>query len=234
MRHNPRMKRDPVLLWLMLMGSIAACHPPRDEMPVFPWPPPIPTVSLSLPSGLVAVPNHDSLGAVFDRLRSALSHVDVGWWSTYAIDTTGFAIVTRMEAIEADGTPKPGSERWSAPTRYTRRQMRSIADYLSELFLARVGHYRVIAFAVTDRPLWSSPVRLTAAAAESLRFGGTDMLPEWLRRLPLRTDGRCIALIYEFEKPNQQDSARFVESGTLLPVDHLVRAGLWTEAELRR
>lgn len=233
-RFTESAKRRNLYEHQLLMPVAFHALPPR--IPQFPWPPPRPTVTLRLPDSLVAIPGHDSLGSVFDRLRVALTRVDVGWWSVYAIGSNGFAVVTRMEAIDAEGRPKPGAERWSGPGTQETPHFSGIGDYLTALFSARPGFYRVIVFAVTDLP--SGPTAdghgLSAAHAEALVAGGTDQLPAEMRRVRLGADGRCIALIYEFERPSQSDSARFVYSVAIGALQHLTLAGLWTEAQLRK
>ena len=203
-------------------------------MPQFPWPPPPPTASLRLPDRLVAVPKQDSLGAVFDRLRDALQRVDVGWWSVYAIEADGFAVVTKMEAIDIDGRPKSGTERWSGPNDQLPPHFSGIGDYLRALFSARPGFYRIIVFAVTDRPSQSAGAAISADSAARLLRGGSDQLPQWLRDVPLGPDGRCVALIYEFERPTESDSARLVTTAAVGALQHLTMAGLWTEQQLRK
>ncbi len=208
--------------------------PPVPPMPQFPWPPPRPTATLRLPDSLVAVPGHDALGAVFDRLRDALRRVDVGWWSVYAIGDDGFAVVTKMETIDADGRPKPGTERWSGPNDQVPPHFSGIGDYLKALFSARPGFYRIIVLAVTDRPSSPTGDGLSAARAEAFVTGGSDQLPGSLRGIPLGTDGRCLALIYEFERPTEGDSARLVTTAAVGALQHLTLAGLWTERQLRK
>jgi hypothetical protein len=174
------------------------------------------------------------LGAVYDRLREALKRVDVGWWSVYAIQDDGFAIVTKMEAIDADGRPKPGTERWSGPNDRLPPHFSGIADYLKALFTARPGFYRIIVFAVTDRPSSPTADGMSAREAQGLLIGGADQLPTTMRRIPFRQDGRCLALIYEFERPSENDSARFVTNAQIGALQHLTLAGLWTEQQLRK
>ena len=220
----------------LLFRPVARIEHRGPPMPQFPWPPPIPTATLRLPDSLVAIPGRDSLGAVLARLRTALTRVaDVDWQpSIYAIDTTGFAVVTRMEAIDADGRPKPGAERWNTPRDRLPSRISGLVDYLRALFFARPGFYRVVVFAVTDLPSQPSSDTLDARRAEALVRGGTDDLPASLKRFPLGPDGRCLALIYEFEKPSEGDSARLVTSTPVGAWQHLALAGLWTDQELRR
>jgi len=216
------------------LGRVSFMTRPPQAMPQFPWPPPPATASLRLPDKLVAIPGHDSLGAVFDRLSDALGRVSLGWWSVYAIGSDGFAIVTKLEAIDPDGSPKPGTERWSGPNDQVPPRISGIGDYLRALFSARPGFYRIIVFAVTDRPSQSAGAAINADSARSLLMGGSDQLPTSLRQVPLGMDGRCLALIYEFERPTESDSARFVTSAPIGALQHLTLAGLWTEAQLRK
>lgn len=222
------------------LGTTARPPPPTvpgsgpSAMPQFPWPPPTPTASLRLPDRVVGRLPGDSLGSVFDRLRTAMARVELGWWSVYAIGDSGFAIVTRMEAIEPDGRPKAPPNRWLTPHDRQEPRFTSIKDYLSALLTARPGHYRVIVLVVTDRVLTTSGVPLTADSATKLVSGGTDALPGWLRRRTVAPDGRCLALIYEFARPSESDEAVFVANSRATIVEHLSLAGLWTAGELRR
>jgi hypothetical protein len=77
-------------------------------------------------------------------------------------------------------------------------------------------------------------VTLTADSASHLLAGGTDALPGWLRRRTFPPDSRCIALIYEFARPSESDSAAFVANSAATIIDHLTRAGIWTQSELRQ
>ena len=205
----------------------------RPRMPQFPWPPPPATASLRLPDGLVVAPGRDSLGVVFDRLTAALARVDVGWWSVYAIGTNGFAIVTRMEAIESDGRPKPGPARWNTPQDRVPPEISGLGDYFRALLFARPGFYRVIVLAVTDRPSQSLGALISADSANRLLRGGTDQLPASMRRVRVGVDGRCLALIYEFQRPTEQDSARLLLNAPIGALQHLTQAGIWSEQELR-
>ena len=206
----------------------------RPSMPQFPWPPPRPTASVQLPDGLLGLASGDSLGPIFDQVRRALDRVDVGWWSAYAIGDDGFAVVTRMEAIEPDGRPKPVPARWATPADRLPRRFGGIGDYLKALLFARPGYYRIIVVAVTHLPLEGYGAPISPDSAGKLLKGGELDLPEWLRGRALKPDGRCVALIYEFMRPSESDSARFVDNSMATAVQHLALAGLWSEEEIRR
>ncbi len=230
-------RRDVYEHQLLMPVSFQVRRPPPfavgPPMPQFPWPPPPATATLRLPDKLVAIPGSDSLGAVFARLLDELRPVYVDW-SVYAIGSDGFAVVTEMEAIDPDGRPKPVPERWSGPNNQVPPHISGIADYLKALFSARAGFYRIIVFAVTSQPSQSGGAPISADSAKKLLRGGTDQLPMWLRQVRLGVDGRCLALIYEFEKPNESDPPRMVTSATISAAQHLTLAGLWNEQVLGR
>lgn len=206
--------------------------PPPTAMPQFPWPPPDATQREQLPPGLVTSGVGEPLGLAFDRIRRALDRGGVNGWSVYAIKDDGFAVVTRLEAIEADGTPKPGPQRWSGLDE-TRPAPTTVLDYINALFVARPGHYRIIVLAVTARPSFGGTGPLSADSAAKLVTHGADMLPEWLRRRTLATDGRCIALIYEFRRRSEGDNVKALTTSPVPVPRHLVLAGLWGEGDFR-
>lgn len=201
--------------------------------PQFPWPPPVPTSFQTLPVGLVTAGQGDSLGSVFDRLRVALARIEGGAWSVYAIGEDGFAVVTKLEAIESDGSPKPLPDRWLTPAERLPARIRGIGDYLRALFFAKPGRYRFVVLAVTDRPISGADSTITSAQAMRLLQGGTDILPQALRVRTLGPDGRCVALVYEFERTSEVSEARFISSSPISVTRHLARAGLWEEGRLR-
>jgi hypothetical protein len=202
------------------------------EAPQFPWPPPTPTSFQTLPAGLVTAGEGDSLGRVFDRLKLALSRIEGGFWSVYAIGSDGFAIVTKIEAIEADGRPKPLPDRWQTPSDRLPRRITGIGDYLRALFTAKPGRYRFLVLAVTGKSISGSETALTSAEAMRLLRSGTDDLPASLRAVTLGPSGRCVALIYEFERASEVSEARFLEASPVSVATHLIRAGLWEAGQL--
>ena len=124
--------------------------PPATTLPQFPWPPPSWTARTVLPRWM-ASPG-EPLGGVFDRLVSALRRADIVEYSVFAVGTDGFAVVSRLERIADDGRPAP--ERWSVQP--AKRRSFSLRDYLSALFRAEPGRYRVIVFVTTARAVSAS------------------------------------------------------------------------------
>lgn len=163
--------------------------------PEFPWPPPEPTSSVSLKRDLLANGN-GKLGDVADHMVSALAEVGYSEKSFYAVPG-GFALVTRLEQIEPDGTPLPEPGRWSqAPPP---SKIFSLGAFFGSLFNAPVGNYRVIAFIVTDQPFVTDG-EVSAEEMEGFLAGGLSWLPEVIRARDFTAGHVGTALIYQFRK----------------------------------
>lgn len=179
--------------------------PPASEyyyVPEFPWPPPTPASSVALDRGLLAV-GEETLGSVAGHLVAALGQAGYSEKSFYVVPG-GFALVTRLEQIEPDGTPLPEPARWSQALPH--REIFSLADFIESLFTAPVGNYRVIAFIVTDVP-FSSRGELSAAEMGDLLAGGLGWLPEEVRAKTFTAGHVGTALIYQFRKVGHQGDA---------------------------
>ncbi len=204
---------------------------PAGGLPQFPWPPPSWTSRHALPVGLAIAGTDQTLGNVEDRMRAALGRAGISEWSVYGVGQDGFALATRMESIEKDGTPKPGDARWSVadPTLAALENDRtfSLWDYLRVLFTAQRGRYRVIVLTITDRPV-------VPGEATGLPDPGAARLPADWRAKPLNPGATCTALVYEFYRASEEDETMLLGLSSLLAKRHLARAGLWLEDELSR
>jgi hypothetical protein len=114
--------------------------------------------------------------------------------------------------------------------------MRSLVDYLRQLFDPGPGRYRVLVLITTARPIRSTSEAPTAERMEQMRRQGEDTIPDALRSRMLDLSARVTALIYEFYRPSEDDEVRILgeSQSRLTAVDHLVGAGLWKEALRRR
>lgn len=204
--------------------------PSSKEFPQFPWPPFQWTARLVLPPGVAVDAAGEPLGSIFDRLRAALRRAQIEDWSVYAVGTDGFAVVSRLEHINDDG--RPAAERWSLDA--VRPRPFSLADYLTALFRADPGRYRVIAFVVTGLPVTAKAEAPSREAMERLLKSGAGDLSDDLRKTPLPPSGRAEALVYEFFRPSRDDDPAQVTSSKLSVTNHLVGAGLWRLEDLNR
>jgi hypothetical protein len=163
-----------------------------------------------------------TLGDINRHLVTALDgagYREKGWYSVPG----GFALVTRIEQIRGDGSPKPGSARWSTEPRFGAF---SVNEYLHALLTATPGLFRVIAFVVTDQDFDESPQPMTVDVAASWGHSGAPRLPVAMAQLPASKRTFCVALIYEFAKHRYDASAHFVPGSNVPAAEQLRRSGL--------
>jgi hypothetical protein len=179
-----------------------------------------------LPRVLLVGPLIDpALGEVSDRLLNALGSAGYTEGSFYSVPG-GFALVTRLEQISSDGRPKQSPDRWTVTLRPLSLLHFSLSDYLSALFHASPGFYRVIAFVVSPRPFNQDPTPLTRDEALALLPGGVNVLPEPLRAQPYAAEFACTALVYEFQQAAAGENPTLRLPSSLTGEMHLVRSAI--------
>lgn len=206
-----------------------------EEIPQFPWPPPEASARSNVPNNLLlrsddqSEPEQPTLADIESRISSALDAAGYTEKSYYAIPD-GFALATRLEQIEVDGTPKAGLERWALGV--GRLRDFSLIAYLKALFTANVGYFRVIAFVVTPHSFSYSDDRVGRDEALEWLRDGLNRLPPLIGEQVYTPHHSCTALIYEFEKNDVEEQARIRTPGKLTGRIHLERSGVW--GSLRR
>ena len=143
----------------------------------------------------------------------------------YSYVPRGFALVTQIEQIKPDGTPRSGKERF-------RTDLPSLSDmtfveFLTALAKAPPGYYRVIVFIVTDTPFSRADRRPTGDEAQRWLDAGLNQLPKSIGVLTYEESYRTTALIYEFKKPSKNDPAIFVPQSLESGRAHLEKARIW-------
>jgi hypothetical protein len=199
-----------------------------DSLPTFEWPPPQPSEQYVLPRNVFGDPSADLHFADIDRvLVSALGSAGYSERSYYAVPD-GFALATRIEQIDADGTPKAPPARFAIDPQPV--SMWRFKDYFQALLKGVPGYYRVLVFILTDAPFRASGQRPTEAQAIAFVSAGANVLPPEVGALPFAPAVNCTVLIYEFtRKPGaDSDATQFAQPGRLDAMTHLVKSGLWT------
>jgi hypothetical protein len=170
---------------------------------------------------------HPTLNDVAKTLDRALFIRDYYARSYYPI-LDGFAIATHIEQINDDGTSKE-SGRWSVdvPT----LEVFSPQAYLSALFRAPKGHYRVIVFVVITQPFTQTNTTVTRQQATVWLSAGYNNLPGEIRLREFSSDYTCTALIYEFKGTGKD--AEFVDPSHLQGRTHLIKSGLMAALSTR-
>jgi len=208
--------------------------PPRNVgIAEFPWPPPDPSTQIVLPTdGLIKV-QVDTLSTFNQRLNRALDLADYGDRRYYAVPR-GFALVTRVERTDADGTPRKPPGRWlldqSAAISFS---ISGLAEILTNFVNVPPGYYQVLVFVVTDVPFNSNERDIvTREQASAWLAGGTNVLPDSIGGMSWTSGTRCSALVYEFVKPAASEAASkapvFRQTGRMSAKDHLIKASLWS------
>jgi hypothetical protein len=192
--------------------------PASFKLPEFPWPPPKASTSYVLPDDLLK--NDHRIGDAEHAIEAALErtgYVERAFFRT----PDGIAMVTRLERIQADGTPI-GDPRWAiSPSTYELQV--GLMTFLRGLFFVPPGHYRLIVFIIQNSPFNQSEDKLSKDEARKMMSKGANVLPADIAQQPFT--GHCTVLIYEFD--NDGKAVHLVES-RLTGKQHLEKAGLLT------
>lgn len=195
----------------------------------FPWPSPKASTSAIVPSEFFMNKGEKTitLDEINTKLKKALDHAGYVDKSYYAVRDDGFAIVTRLEQINSDGTSKEGVERWS--TIIAPSFISSFKEYVKNLLEARVGYYRIIVFIVSPYPVEQSDKTMTSKEADTLLTEGAkvERIPGPMGRIKYTRNYNCVALVYEFERSENIKETIFRRHSRLTAKTHLINANIW-------
>jgi tetratricopeptide (TPR) repeat protein len=176
--------------------------PPRDSRsyPYLAWPPPKASAVAAIPSKYLRESHTKTtyLRNVDEKLSEALEASGYSRKSYFAVPD-GFAIVTQLEHINADGTPVE-KDRWGIIPNVEKLHKFTLQGYFIALFTANPGYYRVIIFVVTSQPFTQSKLTLSPEKAEAWLSEGLNRLPKSIAQLQFTEEYAVTALIYQFKK----------------------------------
>lgn len=191
----------------------------ENLLPPFPWPPPAFSERDVLPHSFFSG-SETTLGDVDAKLSTALKSANFDTSGLFSIPG-GYVRVSRLERISQSGAPVPPPNRWTQD----HISPRNLLDYLGQLFLENPGFFRLIVFAVTDKPAVPQGATLNEVQARTRFLEGGVQLPMDIAKL--KFDGReCYVLIYEFEKTPGRTQE--VIPSPVSTKEHLIQAGLWS------
>ena len=198
--------------------------------PKFPWPPPKASGKAIIPQRFLFETESEPiyLCDIDMHISSALERAKYFEKSYFAVPD-GFALVTRLEQINDDGTPKAEPQRWASEVGPLREF--SLAAYLRALFTSNVGYFRVIVFIVTHYPFSQADIRVDRKQAIKWLGNGLNKLPRSIGESLYSIDYSCTALIYEFEKSDSEKAVKTKIPGRLSGRTHLVKSQLWSQLE---
>ncbi len=196
--------------------------------PRFPWPPPQASASVIITEKLLSKLQNEAVIRDVDNILSAALEASGYVEKSYFPVQDGFALVTRLEQINPDGSPKEPPDRWTTEVR-TMREF-TLKEYLRALFTANPGHYRIIVFIVTSPPFSQSDVTVDQKEAIDWLRRGLNKLPLSIARKPYTNQYTTTALIYEFEKPESRESTLKLPS-SLTGRIHMQKSGFFQALE---
>jgi hypothetical protein len=196
-------------------------------LPEFPWPPPKPSTIANLTLG--SLPQKAGTGLTFhdvdERISQALTAAGYDEKSYYGVPN-GFAIVTRLEQMNLDGSPE-NSDRWVSSLSPLSLTRFSLAKYLEALFGVPKGHYRIFVFIITSDIVIQSGTPVTQGEAQTWFVEGANKLPSDMETLPYTNEHTTTVYIYEFVQSGVGANANQNIPSTITGKQHLERAGLW-------
>jgi|GEM_PF-915180 len=200
-------------------------YPSIATYPSFPWPPPRSSASMIIPYELLKVKNRKAtLGDIKQKIVNVFDSCGYSEISYYRVQEDGFSVVTRLEQINRDGTPKKSPNRW-VKGRIPLLDF-SLKSYLNALFNANIGYYRVIVFVFTKDPFSQSEQTVNREKAELWLSEGATKLESSLAGLEYTEEYTCTALIYEFEQPAGKKPSLRTPSD-IVGKEHLEKAKIW-------
>lgn len=175
-----------------------------------------------------------SFGQVLDGITGALrraGHDETRVLRIGAHYEHGFAVTTRLEAIDDDGTPLPLPDRWSS--RFAEAPGLRWLSGAREPRLPRAGRYRIFLLAATNLLPEGRGTRPTPWD-ESTVMDGPDLRPA---ELPLErrfaTGSALSVYVYEYVGESDDEAGAFVEPGDspLPAATHFLASGLGALAQ---
>ena len=197
------------------------------QYPEFIWPPPESSAMNAIPAEFLkesvgeTIYLHDVEQRILDALNSA-GYYEKSYYSV----PDGFAIVTRLEQINYDGTSKEERHRWQ--TKVVPLPKFTFKKYIKALVTANKGLFRIIVFIITPHPFSQTGLKPSREEAIEWLSAGLNVLPSSIGKIEYSAKYNCHALIYEFEKLSFDKSAKTIVPGYLGGRTHLVKAKLWS------
>ncbi|BCS89860.1 hypothetical protein [Pseudodesulfovibrio sediminis] len=210
----------------MTENASSSWHSVSEDKIGFPCNPPEPSTEADLTPYLRPSDYAGSLRGVagfFSRAMDAAGYIDRRFLPLEC-DSSGFAIVARLERFKADGTPFEGDVRWAQEWDPFNGGEYTLENFLRGLFTEAPGYYRVLAFVVSTEDIFTEQDIEPAETQCSQWFkDGTVFLPREIADQSMTPKHRAQVLVYQFTKTSNKV---FFETNSLPAKTHLERSGL--------
>lgn len=191
--------------------------------PLFPWPPPNASAIINLTDNYTSFASCNNYGDVSSILDRAL--VSNSYEKVYFSVPGGFAIVTKLEVINEDGSSKDQPDRYDI-NYISAKRIISLRDYIRSLFFGKSGYYRTIVFVITDKPFALSNDSITELEMKEIIPKGETFLSEAFKKYSFTKNHNVIALIYEFEIKESDKIPVLSIPSRLTGINHLVKSNI--------
>lgn len=220
------------LIIFSILASLAACSKREKivkDVGAFPWPPPKASAYCKIPSEfLLKTQGETYLKDVLERLEKVMDRAGYHERELCAVKN-GFAIASRIEQFQKDGTPEIGNKRWESEIKPLplKTVTTNFKTYLKAVFFTDVYLFRKIVFVVKPGEVNESRNPITPGEAKkwftsSVRGSRLkDILDIYYSKYYT-----CTALIYEFEKYKMNNEPIPVEISNLTGKIHLEKSKL--------
>ena len=187
--------------------------------PSFSWPPPHASATTVLPRDILVKNNKKKtlshINHILSKALEANGYNDKSYYSA----PEGFVLVTKLEQINADGSPKDPPARWLIDV--PPLTSFSLESYMKALFSAKIGYFRLLVFTVTSMPFRQTEESISRSAALKWLSNGLNVLPSEIGKQSFSLNHNVTVLIYEFEKIRGASKAELIEPGRLDGIIHL-------------
>jgi hypothetical protein len=194
----------------------------QDEVtpiPQFELPPPKPSSSYVFDKSQFE--KYKKLREIDGIISGALSANGYTEKSYFAVPN-GFALVTRIEKMNEDGTSVEPPDRWNIDKLNLKF---SIRNYLKALFFGTTGYYRVIVFVVTDKSFNTSKKKISRREAYAWLNEGNLTLPDYIGNMNFSNKHQIVSLVYEFSKKESAEPV-FSDPSKLTGSIHLTQSNI--------
>jgi hypothetical protein len=187
----------------------------KADINSFPFPPPEGYTQRVLDKSMFA--NCKTLEDADQIILNAIDHCRYDDHSYYAIPD-GFALVTKVEEMNQDGSSVLGNDRF--------RVNRGLSMTIFDWFAPRRGYFRVFAFLVTDSSFKATKKPVSVDEAEGWVTQGVNVLPDEIGGEAFSDDYRCTVIVYEFNAPDANVQLQLINPPRLTANTHLDKSNI--------
>lgn len=228
-----------IMFFVLIVFCLSGCsrkHRMADDARAFPWPPPVPSAFCKIPAELLKKTEGDTtLRDVLEKLEKTMEYAGYTERQLFSVKN-GFAVSTKIEQFQEDGTPEKGEKRWDVEMSPLPVSIlvTNPKKYRNALFYPDVYRFRRIVFVVKPGELIDNKTPITPAEAKQWFSSSLQgRFKNDIIDIQYSQHYTCTALVYEFEKYKINEQTIHVENSKLPGKTHLEKTKLWQALEMK-